>query len=84
MLMNEDEKESTKTHAKSPLKNDESGRFSRKGKIIKSIRQYYPIFDTVFIVLFSLFLVAVDLILFAGSGNIEVFKNSIFPIPEIL
>ncbi len=84
MLMNDEQTEELKQKTLSPLKNDETGRFSRKGKIIKSIKHYYPLLDTIGVLLFSLFLMGSDLVLFAGSGNIAVFKNSIFPIPEIL
>lgn len=84
MLMNDDEKETQNKHAKSPLKNDECGRFSRKGKGVNKLLPYYPYFDDAFVALFVLFLVATDLLLFAGSGNIVIFKNSIFPIPEIV
>lgn len=82
MLMNGDDNQVKYT--KSPLKTDESGRFSRKGEKINPISVYYPIFDSIFVVLFSFFLIAVDFILFAGSGNIQIFNNSIFPVPEVM
>ncbi len=71
-------------NAKSPLKTDEKGRFSRKGKVINKLLPFYPFFDDVYVILFSFFLVAIDFVLFAGSGNIEIFKDSFFPIPEVM
>ena len=55
MLMNDDEKETRNKHAKSPLKNDECGRFSRKGKGVNKLLPYYPYFDDAFVALFVLF-----------------------------
>lgn len=69
---------------KSPLTNDKDGRFSRKGKVINKLQPFYPFFDDIFVILFSFFLVAIDFVLFAGSGNIEIFKDSFFPIPEVM
>ena len=82
MLMNDDNEK--KQQAKSPLKNDDCGRFSRKGKVVNKLLPYYPLFDDILTVVFSFSLIAVDFMLFAGSGNIRIFNNSIFPIPEVL
>lgn len=81
MLMNDDNEK--KQQAKSPLKNDNCGRFSRKGKVVNKLLPYYPLFDDILMVVFSFSLIAVDFMLFAGSGNIRIFNNSIFPIPEV-
>lgn len=67
----------------SPLSHDVSGAFSRSGES-KSKEKYNPLWlDTLLVVLFVSFLYFVDFILFAGSGNLEVFKNSVFPVPEV-
>lgn len=70
-------------HAKSPLKTDNCGRFSRKGKVVNKLLPFYPYFDDMFAVIFSFFLIAIDFVLFSGSGNISIFENSVFPIPEV-
>ena len=66
-----------------PLYHDTSGRFSRKGKPVVVNEKTQAFFDNVLIVLFVTFLLSSDFILFSGSGNVEVFRNSIFPIPEV-
>ena len=67
----------------SPLNHDYDGRFSRKGtkKVKKAPSKWWT---TLIIILFTTLLPATDLILFAGSGNIKVFDNSVFPIPEVM
>ena len=80
MLMNKVEEPKD---VKSPLKNDETGRFSRKGTVSNKLQDFYPFFDDIYAILFSFFLVAIDFVLFAGSGNIEIFGGSFFPIPEV-
>ncbi len=68
----------------SPLSHDYDGRFSRKGqKLEKKFKDYRGI-ESIFIIIFCLSLLATDFILFAGSGNVEVFHNSVLPIPEVL
>ena len=66
-----------------PLYHDTSGRFSRKGKPVVVNEKTQAFFDNALIVLFITFLLSSDFILFSGSGNVEVFRNSIFPIPEV-
>lgn len=83
MLMNDDKPNIAKT-AKSPLKNDDCGRFSRKGKVVNKLLPFYPLFDDILTAFFSFSLIAIDFMLFAGSGNIRIFNDSIFPIPEVL
>ncbi|MCQ2735045.1 MAG: hypothetical protein MJ212_03750 [Alphaproteobacteria bacterium] len=65
----------------SPLKHDFEGRFSRNGIPVKGIN--INLIEGILIFLFIFFLSATDFILFAGSGNLKVFNNSIFPIPEV-
>ena len=70
----------------SPLKHDVDGRFSRKGTPVDEQQHYYNInlIENILIFIFIFCLIATDFILFAGSGNIKIFDNSIFPIPEVL
>lgn len=82
MLMNEDSDKGQQT--KSPLKNDDCGRFSRKGKVKRKLLPFYPLFDDAFMAVFIFSLLAIDFVLFAGSGNIRIFNCSVFPIPEVL
>ncbi len=67
----------------SPLRHDIDGRFSRDGKIKTMNPKLKSFLENSIIVLFITFLLATDFILFAGSGNLTVFNNSIFPIKEI-
>ncbi len=70
--------------AVSPLQHDISGRFSRKGQSGNKVAGYnVNLIENILIFLFIFFLIATDLILFAGSGNVRVFDNSIFPVPEV-
>ena len=68
----------------SPLSHDYEGRFSRKGdKNDKSI--YDPNWmDTLLSVVFISLLLMIDFMLFASSGNVMAFKDSIFPSKEIV
>ncbi len=68
--------------AVSPLSHDYAGRFSRKGIVI-SKKSRKSLIENILVWLFITTLLATDFILFAGSGNIEVFHNSIWPIPEV-
>lgn len=72
------------TYAVSPLSHDYGERFSRKGKVKKINPQYSHLVDSLLIFVFCFCLLAIDFILFAGSGNIEVFKDSVIPTPEVL
>ena len=65
-----------------PLSHDAEGVFARSGQ--KYPPKKYPLWlDTTLVVLFVSFLYGIDFILFSGSGNFEVFQDSVFPIPEI-
>lgn len=66
-----------------PLKHDIHGRFSRNGKRIEVSPQKIAFAENAIIALYITFLLATDFILFSGSGNIEVFRSSFLPIPEI-
>ena len=70
-------------NAAAPLKHDVEGRFSRKGKNIEVNPQKTAFIENVIVALYITFLLATDFILFSGSGNIEVFRGSFLPIPEI-
>ena len=67
-----------------PLYHDTEGRFNRKGKkpVINPKKMIF--INNAIVALYIIFILATDLILFSGSGNIAVFRDSIFPIPEIL
>lgn len=69
----------------SPLNHDIEGRFSRKGIPFDEEKHNSNInlLENILIFIFIFCLIATDFILFAGSGNIEIFDNSIFPIPEV-
>ncbi len=67
----------------SPLNHDISGAFSRKGKIVKKINRDPQWLDTLLVVLFVFFLPAIDLILFAGSGDLKIVSDYYIPIPEV-
>ena len=79
----EDLNTATDSGSVSPLNHDVDGRFSRKGtkKIKRAPSKWWT---TLIIILYTTILLATDLILFAGSGNIKVFDKSILPIPEVL
>lgn len=81
MFMNDVE---TTDSAFSPLKHDVKGRFSRKGKIVPADPVIGMIIRSIIVCLFSTFLFASDFILFAGSGNLDVFNNSFFPVIEVV
>lgn len=78
------QRESNRERVFAPLKHDYSGRFSRKGKKIEPIIKDYRWLDSLFVMIFCFSLLATDFILFAGSGNIEIFRTSIFPIAEVM
>ena len=69
----------------SPLRMDADGRFSRKGKAPKKQKKDFLFFDRILVpVLFMFFLLSADFIVFAGSGNLQIFENSILPIRPVL
>lgn len=71
------------SEAVSPLTHDIKGAFSRKGKPV-GIEKTDPLWlDTLLIIVYIFSLLAMDLIAFAGSGYMNVFDGSIFPIPEV-
>lgn len=84
MLMNDPNTNIYEEQAISPLRHDVSGRFSR-GSTSNENREipHLNMIENVLIFLFIFFLIATDFILFAGSGNIRVFDDSIFPVPEV-
>ncbi len=68
----------------SPLKEDKSGRFSRKAPEAHRTKKISDLtLTTILVILHISILLSVDLIMFAGSGNLEIFKNSIFPCAEV-
>lgn len=68
----------------SPLEHDQEGRFSRKADKQQNKTVYDPNWlDSLLCILFISFLFMADFILFAGSGSVQVFVNSIFPTAEI-
>lgn len=69
--------------AVSPLNHDVSGAFSRKGKFIKKINRDPQWFDTLLVTLFVFFLAAIDFILFAGSGDLQIVSSHYKPIAEV-
>ena len=68
----------------SPLNYDLKGRFSRKGKPKKIKTGDGKILESLLVFIFTFCLFATDFILFAGSGNIEVFQNSFIPTLEVM
>ncbi len=70
--------------AVSPLNHDVSGAFSRKGKIVKKINRDPQWFDTLLVMLFVFFLPAIDFILFAGSGDLQIVSSHYKPITEVV
>ena len=66
-----------------PLKHDIEGRFSRHGIPNKENPLKKAFMENAIITLYITFLLSIDFILFSGSGNIELFRDSIFPIPEV-
>ena len=68
----------------SPLNYDLRGRFSRKGKPKKIKTGDGKILESLLVFIFTFCLFAADFILFAGSGNIEVFQNSFMPTSEVM
>ena len=85
MLMNElNNTTGLREEAVSPLEHDQEGRFSRKGD--KNRRLIYDPnwLDTLLSILFISFLLMTDFLLFAGSGSVKVFGDSVFPVPEIM
>lgn len=83
MFLNDLNSEAQNQNTAAPLYHDTSGRFSRKGKASLIDEKKVQVWKNLLYVFYILFLVSTDFILFAGSGNVEVFRNSIFPIPEI-
>ena len=83
MFLNDLNSEAQNQNTAAPLYHDTSGRFSRKGKASLIDEKKVQVWENLLYVFYILFLVSTDFILFAGSGNVEVFRNSIFPIPEI-
>ena len=69
--------------AVSPLNHDVAGVFSRKGKFIKKINRDPQWFDTLLVMLFVFFLPAIDFILFAGSGDLQIVSSHFKPIAEV-
>ncbi len=69
--------------AVSPLNHDVAGAFSRKGKFIKKINRDPQWFDTLLVTLFVFFLTAIDFILFAGSGDLQIVSSHYKPIAEV-
>ncbi len=68
----------------SPLSHDHEGRFSRKGDK-KNIVFYNPEWlDTLLSIIFISLLLMTDFMLFASSGNVMTFGNSIFPTKEVM
>lgn len=66
----------------SPLNHDISGRFSRKGKLPEK-EEKHTVLDNMLIILYIFFLISTDFILFSGSGNVALFRQSLLPIPEV-
>lgn len=66
-----------------PLSHDTTGAFSRSGKPVTKEKFDPEWFDTLLVALYVFFICAVDLILFAGSGSLPVFENSVFPVGEV-
>lgn len=66
-----------------PLSHDITGAFSRSGKPITKEKFDPEWLDTLLVTLYVFFICAVDLILFAGSGNLQVFDGSMFPVGEV-
>lgn len=66
-----------------PLKHDIEGRFSRHGIPNKQSPLKKAFMENSILTLYITFLLSIDFILFSGSGNIELFRDSIFPIPEV-
>ena len=83
MFFDELEKDNN-SQSVSPLNHDYNGRFSRKGCRKNKKIFNFNIIESLLVFIFCFCLLATDFILFAGSGNIEIFKNSIFPTSEIL
>lgn len=83
MFLNDLNSEAINSNTASPLYHDTKGRFSRSGKraVLNTRRRNF--LDNALLALFIAFLLATDFILFSGSGNIEVFRNSVFPVPEV-
>lgn len=83
MFLNSDERKND-VYTISPLSHDYKGRFSRRGKIKKgNPDNRHTVLNSILIFIFCFCLLVTDFILFAGSGNIEVFKHSLLPTPEI-
>ncbi len=68
--------------AVSPLNHDINGAFSRSGKVIKKINRDPQWLDTLLVILFIFFLPAIDFILFAGSGDLQIVSENLMPTPE--
>ena len=84
MFMNElNNTTGLREEAVSPLEHDQEGRFSRKGDKKHRFINDPNWLDTLLSVLFISFLLMAEFLLFAGSGSVKVFGDSIFPVPEI-
>ena len=69
--------------AVSPLSHDVTGAFSRNGKPVKKINRDPQWLDTLLVILYIFFLLAIDFILFAGSGDIQIVAENYRPMPEV-
>lgn len=77
MFMNDLSKE--RMSALSPLAHDYEGRFSRKGGKVPEKSHDSNALDMLLSALLMSFLLMADFLVFAGSGNIRIFENSVFP-----
>ena len=68
----------------SPLSHDYEGRFSRKGDKNHKIIYNPDWLDNLLSIMFVAFLLMTDFMLFASSGNVKTFENSIFPTQEVM
>ena len=75
MFLNDLNSEAQNQNTAAPLYHDTSGRFSRKGKASLIDEKKVQVWENLLYVFYILFLVSTDFILFAGSGNVEVFRN---------
>lgn len=71
------------TSVLSPLSQDKNGRFSRKSRAVKKDKLSSNLLDTLFVIVHITLLLSIDLIMYAGSGNVEIFGESVFPCGEV-
>lgn len=83
MLMNDLNSSQDNKRSFSPLLHDYEGRFSRKGEKLEPVETNPNWLDSLLSALFISFLLMTDFMLFAGSGNIQVFDNPYFPSAEV-